>query len=67
VLLLKFLTNCFKSIKSGFKTDSDISFTNSTVFLTFTELFMLVLGILLALYINRWNSTQKFENNLRQA
>ena len=61
MLLLKFLTNRFKSIKNSFKKDPEISFTRSTFFLAITELFMVVLGILLALYIDRWNSTQNFE------
>tara|TARA_B100000676_G_C18044353_1_gene826955 strand:- start:75 stop:1169 length:1095 start_codon:yes stop_codon:yes gene_type:complete len=61
VLLLKFLTNRFKSIKNSFKKEPEISFTRSTFFLAITELFMVVLGILLALYIDRWNTTQNFE------
>jgi len=59
VLLLKFLTNRFKSIVSTFKKKEKKSFSNSTVFLAVTELFMVVLGILLALYIDRWNSTKR--------
>lgn len=69
MLLLKFLTNRFKSIGSNFKKENKISFTSSTIFLAFTELFMVVLGILLALYIDRWNTTQnhkkQFEATLR--
>ncbi len=69
MLLLRFLTNRLKSIKSSFKSDSEYNFTKSTFFLAVTELFMVVLGILLALYIDRWNSAQKlqkqFEATLR--
>ena len=61
MLLLKFLTNRFKSIGSKFKEENKLSFTSSTIFLAFTELFMVVLGILLALYIDRWNSSRNFE------
>jgi hypothetical protein len=61
VLLLKFLTNRFKSIGSTFNKEDKNSVTSSTVFLAVTELFMVVLGILLALYIDRWNSTKSFE------
>ena len=61
MLLLKFLTNRFKSIGSNFKKENTISFTSSTLFLAFTELLMVVLGILLALYIDRWNSSRNFE------
>ncbi len=69
MLLLKFLTNRFKSIRSNFKQENKLSFTSSTLFLAFTELFMVVLGILLALYIDRWNTSQnhkkQFEATLR--
>ena len=61
MLLLKFLTNRFKSIASKFKKEDKKSVTSSTVFLAVIELFMVVLGILLALYIDRWNSTKSFE------
>ena len=61
MLLLKFLTNRFKSIGSKIKKDKEVSFTKSTVFLAFTELLMVVLGILLALYIDRWNTSKNFE------
>ena len=61
MLLLKFLTNRFKSIGSKIKKDKEVSFTNSTIFLAFTELLMVVLGILLALYIDRWNTSKNFE------
>ena len=61
MLLLKFLTNRFKSIASKFKKEDKKSVTSSTVFLAVIELFMVVLGILLALYIDRWNSTKRFE------
>ena len=62
MLLLKFLTNRFKSIGSKIKKDQEVSFTKSTIFLAFTELLMVVLGILLALYIDRWNTTQNHKN-----
>ena len=65
MLLLKFLTNRFKSIGSSFRKSKEVSFTNSTVLLAFTELFMVVVGILLALYIDRWNSTQKHEEQFK--
>ena len=61
MLLLKFLTNRFKSIGSKIKKDQEVSFTKSTIFLAFTELLMVVLGILLALYIDRWNTSKNFE------
>ena len=61
MLLLKFVTNRFKSIGSRFKKEDKKPVTSSTVFLAVTELFMVVLGILLALYIDRWNSTKSFE------
>ena len=61
MFLLKFVTNRFKSIGSRFKKEDKKSVTSSTVFLAVTELFMVVLGILLALYIDRWNSTKSFE------
>ena len=61
MLLLKFLTNRFKSIGSKIKKNQEVSFTKSTIFLAFTELLMVVLGILLALYIDRWNSSRNFE------
>jgi hypothetical protein len=63
VHLLKFLTNRFKSIGAKIKKEKEVSFTKSTIFLAFTELLMVVLGILLALYIDRWNTSK---NNLRQ-
>ena len=65
MLLLKFLTNRFKSIGSSLRKSKEVSFTNSTVLLAFTELFMVVVGILLALYIDRWNSTQKHEEQFK--
>ena len=61
MLLLKFLTNRFKSIGTKIKKDQEVSFTKSTIFLAFTELLMVVLGILLALYIDRWNTSKNFE------
>ena len=61
MLLLKFLTNRVKSIGSSFKKKDKKDPAKSTVFLAVTELFMVALGILLALYIDRWNSTQNFE------
>ena len=61
MFLLKFVTNRFKSIGSRFKKEDKKSVTSSTVFLAITELFMVVIGILLALYIDRWNSTKSFE------
>jgi hypothetical protein len=42
VLLLKFLTNRFKSIGSSLRKSKEVSFTNSTVLLAFTELLMVV-------------------------
>ena len=62
MLLLNFLTDRFKSIGSKFSTKEQKSFTSSSVILVFIELFMVVTGILLALYIDRWNSSQNFEN-----
>ena len=61
MLLLRFITNRFKSIGSKFSKKEQKSFTGSSVFLAITELFMVVVGILLALYIDRWNSSQNFE------
>ena len=69
MLLLKFLTNRVKSIGSSFKKKDERNPTTSTIFLAVTELFMVALGILLALYIDRWNATQnlekQFESTLR--
>lgn len=61
MLLLRFITNRFKSIGSKFSKKEQKSFTGSSIILAIVELFMVVVGILLALYIDRWNSSQNFE------
>lgn len=60
---LKFFTDTFrlKLISSKFSSqDKKLSFS-STISLVFIELCTVVFGILLVLYIDRWNSSQNIE------